>query len=156
MNKRPTKDVFLVGSGKSVLLRKKDFDEAIANEPAVGKRLLEPLRTFSAENKLPLNILEDKEISNDAEVHTNEGDLWNCLEGEVTFIYGGEMVDPWTSKNPDGSLNEREIKAKEIRNGTKTILKAGDWLWIPAGVPHQHICNDLARLVIIKIPLCGS
>ena len=32
------------------------------------------------------------------------------------------------------------------------ILKQGDWLWIPAGEPHQHSATGTARLVIIKIP----
>lgn len=137
---------------KSVLVRKGDIEKTLANEPTQGKRLLEPLKSFAAEHKLPMNILEDKEISNDAEVHLHEGDLWHCLEGEVIFIYGGEMIDPWFGKKADGSENKNEIKAKEIKNGTTSVLKPGDWLWIPAGEPHQHVCKGTARLIIVKIP----
>ena len=139
-------------NNKCVLLRKGNIDETLASEPIQGKRLLEPLKTFAAQNKLPLNILEDKEVSNDAEIHMHEADLWQCLEGEVTFIYGGEMVDPWFGKNPDGTENKNEIKAKEIKGGTTSTLKPGDWLYIPAGEPHRHFCEGVARLVIIKIP----
>lgn len=135
-----------------VLVTKKLIDETLASAPQQGKRLLEPLKAFALQVGLPFNILEDKEIENDAEVHLHEDDLWLCLEGEVTFIYGGELVSPWVHKKPDGEDVPNEIKAKSIVGGTETVLKPGDWLWIPAGQPHQHICKNLARLAIIKIP----
>lgn len=136
-----------------VLITKKLVDETLANESQQGKRLLEPLKAFALQSGLPFNILEDKEIENDAEVHLHEGDLWLCLTGEVTFIYGGEMLNPWVHKKPDGTENPNEIKAKSIVGGTESVLKPGDWLWIPAGQPHQHKCTTLARLAIIKIPV---
>ena len=127
---------------KCVLVRKEEIDKTLATAPTQGKKLLEPLKSLAGGNKLPFNILEDKEVlNNEAEVHKHEGDLWLCFEGEVKFIYGGEMVDPWVKKNTDGTENPNEIKAKEIKNGTETVLKTGDWLWIPAGQPHQHNCS---------------
>jgi len=126
--------------------------ETLKSKPSPGKRLLEPLKTSAAEHGLPLNVLEDTEVSNGAEVHRHEGDLWHCLEGEVTFVYGGAMVEPWVKKLPDGGTDDREIKAKEIRGGTEVVLKPGDWLWIPAGQPHLHRTDKTARLMIIKIP----
>ena len=139
---------------KCVLVRKEVFDETLATAPTKGKHLLEPLKSIASENKLPLmGILEDTEVTNEAEIHHHEGDLWLCLEGEVEFIYGGELIEPWFKKLPDGSEDRREVKAKEIKNGTREILKPGDWLWIPAGRPHVHNKLDgYARLVIIKIP----
>lgn len=139
---------------KSIFISKKVIDETLSTPyPEVPtKRLLEPLRAMSLANKFPMNILEDINITNEAEVHRHEADLWQCLEGEVTFIYGGEMVDPWPKRNADGTLDEREWKAKEIKGGTEVVLKPGDWLWIPAGEPHQHFTKGKARLVIIKIP----
>ncbi len=137
-----------------VLIRKETIDET-TNTPyseSPVKKLLEPLRALSLSGKVPLNILEDVNINNEAEIHKHEADLWLCLDGEVTFIYGGEMVDPWVKKNADGSTDDREWKAKEIKGGTEVILKPGDWLWIPAGEPHQHKTTGKARLAIIKIP----
>src|SRR3989344_5285278 len=130
-----------------VVVRKKQITDTLKQESFSGKRLLEPLKSFAIGNSLPLNILEDKEISNDAEVHMREADLWHCLEGEVTFVYGGEMVDPWFGKNPDGSENKDEIKAKEIKGGDTVVLCPGDWFFIPAGQPHSHSCKGTARLV---------
>lgn len=137
---------------KAVIVRKEEIFKTLSVQALSGKRLLEPLKSFSAENKFPLNILEDKEISNDAEVHKLEGDLWHCLEGEVTFIHGGELADPVFGHNADGTINENELSAKEISGGEEMIVKKGDWFWIPAGVPHQHSCSGTARLIIIKIP----
>ena len=88
----------------------------------------------------------------DPEVHRHEGDLWQCLEGEVTFVYGGELVEPEMQKRADASVNEFEIKGSAIANGTEIVLTPGDWLWIPAGQPHLHRTEGTAHLVIIKIP----
>ncbi len=135
-----------------VLVRKAFVDETLAAPSTPGKKLLEPLKALAAAKKLPFNILEDTDISNDAEVHMHEADLWLCLEGEVVFTYGGELIDPWFKVNPDGTEDKREIKAKQIKGGTESVLKPGDWLWIPAGEPHSHSCKGTARLAIIKIP----
>lgn len=128
------------------------IDSTLKSLPQQGKRLLEPLRSFAAAHGLPFNVLEDMDVSNEAEVHRHEADLWCCLQGEVTFVYGGEMVNSWAKQLPDGGTDDREIKAKEIRGGTEVRLRDGDWLWIPAGQPHQHKASGIARLVIIKIP----
>lgn len=139
-------------STECFVIKKEIFERTLTQEAVQGKRQLEPLKSLAAEHGLPINVLEDTDVANDAEIHKHEGDLWQCLEGEVIFVYGGEMVDPWVHKSSDGSENPNELKAKEIRNGTEVILKPGDWLWIPPGQPHQHRASGTARLVIIKIP----
>lgn len=129
------------------------IDETLAQEPQQGKRELEPLKAFSKQAGIAFNILEDSQVENNqAEVHQEQADLWLCLEGEVAFICSGEMNEPRFRALPDGSENQKEIYAETISGGTEVVLKAGDWLWIPAGVPHQHNTSDTARLIIIKIP----
>ena len=135
----------------AVLIQKKIIDETLANEPTKGKKLLEPLKSAASDGKAPVNILETKNVNSDAEVHKKTNDLFYCLEGEVTFICGGEMIDVWV-KEKDGIPNENELGGKDIKGGTEYILKSGDWLWILAGEPHKQICQGLARLIIIKIP----
>ena len=129
-----------------------DIARTLKAKPSGGKRLLEPLKSIAAANALPFNILEDKNVSNDAEVHMHEGDLWCCLAGRVTFVCGGKMVSPWFWEKADGTKNKNEIKAKKIKGGKTMVLSPGDWLWIPAGVSHSHRTKGTARLVIIKIP----
>lgn len=133
-------------------MRGEEIIKTLSQEAVPGKRLLEPLKSRALAEQLPINILEDTKVSNEAEVHRHEGDLWYCIEGEVTFVYGGELVEPWAKQLPDGGTDDYEIKAKEITNGTEAVLKPGDWLWIPAGQPHLHKTAGTARLVIIKIP----
>ena len=134
------------------VIKKEMIDEMLTLSSEQGKRLLEPLKTFSSKEGLPINVLEDTNVSNDAEVHRHEADLWLCLSGEVTFICGGELVQGTPRTLKDGTVDEREWKAKEIKGGKETVLKAGDWLHISAGVPHQHRATGTAKLVIIKIP----
>lgn len=136
-----------------VYVPKATVDEALRNQPVQGKHSLEPLKALAAASGLPMNVLEDHEVVNDAEVHHHEDDLWFCLEGDVAFTYGGELADPWYKKNLDGTEDRREIKAKEVRGGKTIVMRPGDWLYVPAGQPHKHDClNGTARLVIVKLP----
>lgn len=135
------------------LLKKEDIEAMCVKAPIKGRSLLEPLQSTASKRGLPLKILEDHQVVNEAEVHVSQGDLWYCLEGSPTFIYGGAMVDPQVKVRKDGIKDTNELLAKEIFGGTTVVLKPGDWLWIPAGQPHQHSCTDTARLMIIKIPV---
>lgn len=114
-----------------------------------GKRLLRPSKEFSEMTGFPVKILEDCEVTNEGEIHEHEGDLWQCLEGEAIFFCGGELENP--EKHP---TKAGEWKGSRVKDGSQIILRTGDWLWIPAGEPHQHNCpNGVARMVIIKVPV---
>jgi mannose-6-phosphate isomerase-like protein (cupin superfamily) len=137
---------------KSVFISKAQVDEALTTKAIEGKRLLESLKGIWQEHATPINILEDHNVSNEAEVHRHVGDLWIALEGEVEFVVGGVMVDPWAKKLSDGGIDDREIQAKEIKGGITHILHEGDILWIPAGEPHLHKTDSTAGLYIVKVP----
>ena len=133
----------------------KNFVEDLLASPAVpGKHLLESFQHFASGKSIPFMLLEDAVPMErpDAEVHTHEGDMWYCLEGSATFLCGGELVDGQARKNADGSVNRNEWFAKAIRGGTKYEVRAGDWLWIPHGEPHQHWSTVQARMMVIKVP----
>ena len=136
-----------------VLVRKEEINAVCAVAPKDGKTVLEPFRSFAREHGLPFVILEDsRALANDAEAHRTNGDLWFCLEGEAEFTYGGKMVDPRVKERKDGTRDENELLAHEITSGTEVLMKQGDWLWIPAGVPHQHRAKGVVRFAVIKIP----
>ena len=142
---------------ESFYLSKEKIDEVLAQQPVQGKKLMEPLKALAAEKKLPINLLEDHEVAdNKAEVHILEHDLWLCLTGTGKFIYGGEMHEPFFSKAKDGTEKKHEIRAYKIIGGTELVMKPGDWLWVPAGVPHWHGEEKTARYAIIKIPVASK
>lgn len=133
-------------------ISKSRVDEALAQAPVQGKRQLEPLKSLAIETGSPLKIIELDHHVNVPEVHRYLDDLWYCIEGEVRFFVGGTMIEPRTRTASDGTLDETEIRAKSIEGGKEIVMRPGDWLWIPAGEPHQHTTKETARLFIIKIP----
>jgi glc operon protein GlcG len=64
-----------------------------------------------------------------AEVHTRDTDIIYVLDGSVTFVTGGTVVDP-KSTGPD------EIRGARIEGGRARALGKGDVMVVPAGVPH--------------------
>ena len=136
----------------SLHIPKTIIDECLANRPVGGKNILEPLQSLTKERGISINILEDTQVTNKVEVHVYESDIWYCLEGEAKFLIGGDMVDQYDRIKSDGTVDTQELRAKGLKNAKEVILKPGDWLWIPAGEPHQHGAEGTARMVIIKIP----
>jgi len=136
-----------------IIVREENINATLAQHAIAGTHLLDPFKSFSATRNLPFNILEDCQLlQNDAEVHQHEGDLWLCLEGEARFVTDGELINPQPRRRPDGTVNNNELYASHINGGNGIVLKPGDWLWVPPGQPHQHTCDNTARLIIIKIP----
>lgn len=70
-----------------------------------------------------------REEAGQAEVHTRDTDIIYVIEGSVTFVTGGSVVDP-KSTGPD------EIRGTRIDGGTARALSKGDVMVVPAGVPH--------------------
>lgn len=126
------------------------IDATLAGRPTRGKNLLEPMKSFAVEHGLPFKILEVHESEYEAEVHRTVCDLWCCLEGEASFTCGGELI-ALRRKDPDGHEDPNELRGVGIRGGRGVTLHPGDWLWIPAGEPHQHTTKGTARLLIVRL-----
>ena len=58
----------------------------------------------------------------------------HVVQGRAMVVTGGEMVEAREVGEGEG-----EIRAKAVRDGTKQILREGDVLAIPSGVPHQFV-----------------
>ena len=140
---------------RCVFVPKAVIDASLASTPFQGKHLLDPLKTLSLKHALSFNILEDMDVAdNVCEIHAVDKDLWIGVEGEMVFTVGGELVDPWIAKKPDGTEGDpRELRAKQIRGGTEIVVRPGDRLEIPPGVAHTHArFPGKARAEIIKVP----
>jgi quercetin dioxygenase-like cupin family protein len=63
------------------------------------------------------------------EVHTKETDTFYILDGSATFVTGGTMVGGKESRS-------NQLLGTEITGGQTHRLKKGDFISIPAGIPH--------------------
>ena len=63
------------------------------------------------------------------EVHDKETDTFYVLDGEATFITGGKMIGGKKSR-------ENQWLGASIEGGETHHLKKGDFISVPAGMPH--------------------
>jgi mannose-6-phosphate isomerase-like protein (cupin superfamily) len=78
------------------------------------------------------NLRRETAAEEGATAHGKKADLYLIQSGEATLTTDGELIDP---KPPEGPEGDRD--GSGIRNGTSRVVKAGDTIFIPAGVPHQ-------------------
>ena len=71
-----------------------------------------------------------REKNGGAEIHEQFADIFLVLKGEATLTTGGIVINPETTK-------PGETVGASLTGGTVTGLKEGDFIHIPAGVPHQ-------------------
>ncbi len=98
-------------------------------------------------HKLPLNNLGEAEIDliehtgehaaillrrtapGKAEVHANQADIWYVIDGGCVFVTGGSVVGGAPSA-------PGEIRGSGISGGEERTISKGDFIRVPAGVPH--------------------
>lgn len=98
-------------------------------------------------HKLPLNNIGESEInliertpehaaillrrtaSGKAEVHEHQADVWYVIDGGCEFVTGG-TVESGAPESPG------EIRGTSISGGDAHHLAKGDFIRVPAGVPH--------------------
>jgi len=73
-----------------------------------------------------------REKPGQAEIHTKDADVIYVLQGNATFITGGQAVDGKTIA-PD------EIRGISINGGETRKIAKGDVIIVPRGVPHQFL-----------------
>ena len=77
-------------------------------------------------------------------VHAKRVDFMVIRDGGGTFVAGGELVEGKTGNGGD-------MSGTGIKGGTTKVLKAGDVVYVPAGVPHyfsnipDHVTEILVR-----------
>jgi mannose-6-phosphate isomerase-like protein (cupin superfamily) len=77
-----------------------------------------------------------------AEIHENWSDHIFIKEGEASFIIGGTV--------PDAKVREPgEMRGTAITGGRTMAVRAGDYLFIPPGTPHQMVMKPGQRATFI-------
>ena len=82
-----------------------------------------------------------------AEVHKVLIDVWYVIRGEGTLVTGGSLAQP-TQTEPD------EFRGPAIAGGDEQHIGPGDFVRIPAGVPHwiRQIDGDEIDYLVVKLP----
>jgi len=103
---------------------KTDLDKAPANDIGESEiNLIEHIPDHHAA------ILLRRTKPGKAEVHTSEADVWYVVDGACVLVVGGTEVD-------GKEVSPGQIHGTGITGGTEYKLRKGDFMRIPAGVPH--------------------
>jgi mannose-6-phosphate isomerase-like protein (cupin superfamily) len=72
--------------------------------------------------------------SGEAELHHTRNDIFYVISGACTLVTGGTI--------PQSHVTQaNEVRGPAVSGGTKRKLGPGDFLTIPAGVPHQMLLD---------------
>jgi mannose-6-phosphate isomerase-like protein (cupin superfamily) len=96
---------------------------AAAIEKLPTDRANSSVRVFSIA-PYSVNIEHRLPMAQGASVHADEEELFYVLDGSATMLTGGKLMGE---------------PAKTIEGGVSQKFSKGDWILVPAGVPHQFI-----------------
>jgi uncharacterized RmlC-like cupin family protein len=81
-----------------------------------------------------------------AELHQTRNDIFYVISGVCTLVTGGSIPNPKTTQ-------PNEIRGASISGGQKRKLGPGDFITIPAGVPHQMLLDPGTEITyaVVKV-----
>lgn len=100
--------------------------EALTDKPGPGAKTAFPV---DHENYF-VEYAQRTDQGNEPEVHTHWTHYIHVLSGDAVLIYGGTVTKP-------RETSPGQIRGDGIDGGTKMTVHAGDFLQIPAGMPHE-------------------
>jgi hypothetical protein len=78
--------------------------------------------------------------------HGKKSDFMVIQDGEGTFMTGGELVN-----GKAGGEDQGDLRGESIRGGVSKVLKPGDVMFVPAGVPHGFVATkDHVTFVMVR------
>jgi len=93
----------------------------------------------------PIRIgLEYRSPKGIASVHKNQGEFMYVIAGEGHIPTGGTVTNPKdTGANIDGD---------DMLGATDHLMKAGDFIFVPAGLPHKAVSDGEFVLATLHVP----
>jgi len=87
-----------------------------------------------------------RNVSGEAELHQTKNDVFYVVSGGCTLVTGGTVAKPRTTQ-------AHEIRGSGIEGGQKRKIGPGDFVSIPAGVPHQMLLEPGGQIsyAIVKV-----
>jgi hypothetical protein len=78
--------------------------------------------------------------------HGKKSDFMVIQDGEGTFMTGGELVN-----GKPGGEDQGDLRGESIRGGVSKVLKPGDVMYVPAGVPHGFVATkDHVTFIMVR------
>jgi uncharacterized RmlC-like cupin family protein len=87
-----------------------------------------------------------RNASGEAELHQTKSDVFYVVSGGCTLVTGGTVAKPRTTQ-------PHEIRGPSVSGGQSRKLGPGDFITIPAGVPHQMLLDSGSeiRYAVVKV-----
>lgn len=91
-------------------------------------------------------MLSFRSRSGGGEVHEHYADIFYILQGRATLLTGGSLV-------ASAQSSKGEFHGTGLSDATRTELVPGDFVQIPAGMPHQLMLDSGQELAyyVIKV-----
>jgi uncharacterized RmlC-like cupin family protein len=80
-------------------------------------------------------MLSYRSKTSGGELHQNFADIFYVVHGDARLLTGGKLVNATTA-------SAGEMRGSGVEGGSETILHQGDFVHIPANVPHQLLIAD--------------
>src|ERR1700733_7329167 len=91
-------------------------------------------------------MLSFRSRDGEAEVHEKFADLFCVLAGKATLVTGGVVMGAQT-------VATGETRGTSIEGGAPQTLRAGDFVHVPAGTPHQMLvrADETITSLVMKV-----
>ena len=78
--------------------------------------------------------------------HAKMSDFMVIQDGEGTYMSGGELVN-----GKAGGEDAGDMRGESIRGGVSRVLKTGDVIFVPAGIPHAFVdIKDHVTFIMVR------
>jgi mannose-6-phosphate isomerase-like protein (cupin superfamily) len=95
----------------------------------------------------PYNVnMEHRIMSQAASVHETEAELFYVIDGAGTIVTGGKLKE-------EKRTNAENLSGSGIEGGVSKRVAKGDWILVPAGVPHQYPAVEAGGLTLMSLHL---
>ena len=87
-----------------------------------------------------------RNASGQAELHQTKNDVFYVISGRCTLVTGGTIPNAKTTQ-------PHELRGEAVSGGQKRKIGPGDFLTIPAGVPHQMVLDPGGEITyaVVKV-----
>ena len=111
---------------KATYVSAADLAAMVAKQPADRNGTISRLLQFPP---YAVNIEHRVAVAQTASVHETEADLFYVIDGGATLVTGGKLIEP--------TRNGANLSStKGVEGGVSQKLAKGDFVMVPAGVPH--------------------